>query len=355
MAEIRTDGLEAALAYHAARYPRMEPRDAVKLVYQNEFGGGHLLRDPAGSLEALRAEWAALSRDREPPLLEDVGDGMCRVDLAALEEGELEDLERDFVSSAARHAGDQGRFLEKLEILRALAGEGMFSFSRAELERYLQEHISAGCPAVSHSAGYRTAYRPAYRVVARRFSRLALIGEIRALLETRPRVLVALDGRCASGKTTWAAQLQARYGWQVVHMDHFFLRPEQRTPERYAEPGGNVDRERVWEEVLRPLREGRAAVYRPFDCAREVLGEPVRAEPGPVTVVEGAYACHPALWDSYDLHVCMTVGPEEQLRRIAARNGTEGAERFRARWIPLEERYLSALRVEERCTFLLDG
>ncbi len=355
MVRIQTGGLEAALAAHAVRYPRMEPRDAVKLVYQNEFGGGHLVSDPAENSARLRAEWAAIPHAPGSPLLEDLGDGMCRVNLAALEEDELGDLERDFLSSARRHTGDRGRFLAKLDLLRKLAGKGALPFSQAALEDFLSDYVNSGCPVLSHSAGYRAACRPAYRVVERRFSRMALIGAVRTLLETRPRVLIALDGRCASGKTSWAARLQARYGWQVAHMDHFFLRPEQRTPERYAQPGGNVDWERFLEEVLRPLREDRPAVYRPFDCARGALGKPVRLEPGPVTVIEGAYACHSALWDYYDLRACMTVGPEEQLRRVAARNGQAAAERFREKWIPLEEQYLSALRVEERCGFLLEG
>lgn len=355
MEEKPSGDLAEALAVHAARYPRMEPRDAVKLVYQNEFGGGHLISDPAGNLARLRAEWSALPHAPGSPLLEDLGDGMARVNLAALEEDELEDLERDFLSSARRHTGDRGRFPAKLDLLRELAGKGALPFSQAALEDFLADYVNSGCPALSHSEGYRAACRPAYRVVERRFSRMALVGAVRALLETRPRVLIALDGRCASGKTSWAARLQARYGWRAAHMDDFFLRPEQRTPERYAQPGGNVDWERFREEVLRPLREGRPAVYRPFDCARGALGEPVRLEPGPVTVIEGAYACHPALWEYYDLRACMTVEPEEQLRRLAARNGPEGAERFREEWIPLEERYLSALRVEERCGFLLEG
>lgn len=46
--------LETILRDHASRYPRMEPTDAVKLVYQNEFGGGHLIRNPESCLEALR-------------------------------------------------------------------------------------------------------------------------------------------------------------------------------------------------------------------------------------------------------------------------------------------------------------
>ena len=48
--------LRSILLAHVRRYPAMAPQDGVKLVYQNEFGGGHLVADPAQSLERLRAE-----------------------------------------------------------------------------------------------------------------------------------------------------------------------------------------------------------------------------------------------------------------------------------------------------------
>ena len=35
--------LKQILQEHAKRYPLMQPRDVVKLIYQNEFGGGHLI------------------------------------------------------------------------------------------------------------------------------------------------------------------------------------------------------------------------------------------------------------------------------------------------------------------------
>ena len=41
----------------------------------------------------------------------------------------------------------------------------------------------------------------------------------------KPRILVAIDGRCGSGKTTLAAALQEMLQCPVVHMDDFFLRP----------------------------------------------------------------------------------------------------------------------------------
>lgn len=96
----------------------------------------------------------------------------------------------------------------------------------------------------------------------------ALLLRIRALAAALPRVLVAIDGRCAAGKTTLAASLQAQLACNVFHMDDFFLRPEQRTPERLRQPGGNVDFERFLTEVLRPLRDGAPVTYRPYDCER---------------------------------------------------------------------------------------
>ena len=176
----------------------------------------------------------------------------------------------------------------------------------------------------------------------------ALLRRLRALAAAQPRVLVAIDGRCAAGKTTLAASLQAQLACNVFHMDDFFLRPEQRTPERLRQPGGNVDFERFLTEVLRPLRDGAPVTYRPYDCRTQQLCAPVHAEARPVNLIEGSYACHPALWDLYDLHVFLSVGPEEQHRRIAARNGEKMLPMFTNVWIPMEETYFARFQVAER-------
>ena len=82
--------------------------------------------------------------------------------------------------------------------------------------------------------------------------------KIDELLTQKDMVVVAIDGKCTSGKTTLASKLAQIYDCNVFHMDDFFLRPEQRTPERFAEIGGNVDYERFREEVLLPLKSGKA-------------------------------------------------------------------------------------------------
>ena len=183
-----------------------------------------------------------------------------------------------------------------------------------------------------------------------------LLARIDRLMAERERVLVAIDGGSASGKTTLGALLQSIYACPVFHMDDFFLRPEQRTPERFSEPGGNVDRERFLSEVLLPLREGKAVDYRRFDCKTFTIASPRRIEPGRLNIIEGAYAMHPDLAPYYDLTVFLAVSAEKQRERILKRNAPAQAELFFDRWIPFEQRYFAALNVPERCdlTIILD-
>lgn len=162
-------------------------------------------------------------------------------------------------------------------------------------------------------------------------------------------ILAAIDGRCAAGKTTLAARLEKEFGCNVIHMDYFFLRPGQRTVQRMQEAGGNIDYERFREEVMLPLKRREKFSYRRFDCHKMEFAYEIAIEPKEITVVEGSYSCHPALWDFYDIHIFLDVNADEQLRRISRRNGVEAVSQFRERWIPLEEKYFAAYQIRERC------
>ena len=169
------DTLGDVLQKHLTRYPLMEPTDVVKLLYQNEFGGGHLISDPARSLAYLRQEWESLpgekSNQEDMPLLEDIGGGLCRLHLAPAKAGGLytpEQINDWFVRSSAAHRGSQDRFLATLDWLEEKAEIFPFRFSKEALQTYLAAYREAGCPLVSHSETYRRAYRPAYRVVLQR-------------------------------------------------------------------------------------------------------------------------------------------------------------------------------------------
>lgn len=166
-------------------------------------------------------------------------------------------------------------------------------------------------------------------------------------------LLIALDGRCAAGKTTLANRLAEQYGWGVIHLDDFFLQPAQRTSQRLAEPGGNLDRERLISEVLLPLTRHRPGVYRVFDCRTMGFAAVPRPLPAaPVVLLEGSYACHPGLRPLCGLHVFLTVDPGEQLRRLTARNPAR-LQDFRTRWIPMEEQYFRYFHIPETCDLTL--
>ena len=157
--------LKVILITHANRYPLMQPQDAVKLIYQNEFGGGHLIRDEEACLNYLRREYADLEKDPSAQLYEEIGNGIVRVNLAAVKPEDLEQLGRDFIRSAAEHIGTMDSFLQKLDVLRKLTLEDTFSFDSQKLENYLFEYGNQNYPIVSHSEAYREEYRPAYRII----------------------------------------------------------------------------------------------------------------------------------------------------------------------------------------------
>ena len=172
------------------------------------------------------------------------------------------------------------------------------------------------------------------------------------LLACRDTVLVAIDGKCTSGKTTLAGQLEQVYDCNVIHMDDFFLRPEQRTPERYAQVGGNVDYERFREEILLPLLSGAEFSYRPFACKTFTLSDPVSVPAKKLTVIEGSYSMHPYFGDPYDLRIMLTVDPETQHKRVLERP-VFLQEQFFTRWIPMENQYLDVFRISEKADLIL--
>ncbi len=183
---------------------------------------------------------------------------------------------------------------------------------------------------------------------------LEYIEAYEAVPEGRP-LIVALDGRCASGKTSVSAELQEARGYCIFHMDDFYLRPEQRTPDRFSVPGANVDHERFLSEILIPLKNGAGRIiYRAYDCRSGSFREPAAIVPGSVVLIEGSYSCHPSLRDYYDLHFFLTVSKAEQEKRIFLRNGSKGLDVFKTRWIPLEEEYFEAYRVPEQCDLLIE-
>ncbi len=174
-------------------------------------------------------------------------------------------------------------------------------------------------------------------------------------MKSHSPLVVAIDGGAASGKTTLAAALADRFHGAVIHMDDFFLRPEQRTEERLREIGGNLDRERLLREVIPYLHAGKAFSYRRFDCASMTLGETVAVSAAPLIVAEGSYSHHPALREAWDLTVFLDVDEQTRKARILLRNGEEKLRVFCEKWIPMENRYFEGFDIKKLADIIVRG
>lgn len=332
---------------HAARYPAMLPQDYVKLAYQSEFGPEHMVSDLTEALEGLATEARLGLPARAPWRTEDIGSGLCRYFLDQSCTDAFPLLARCFAATAHRHQGTSEGLQAKLDLLASLSIPGMAD--------YLAQYRASGCPSLHHSDAYRTAYAPHYRVLSRDFvNYMVLLTALMPLVRSGHPAIIAIDGRCGSGKTGLAQLISDLFPCNVFHMDDFFLPFPLRTPERLSTPGGNVDDQRMREEVLTPLTHGKPVTLRSFDCHTGALRAPLEVPYRPLNLVEGSYAHHPALRDCYDLTVFLTCSQEEQRRRLLVREGEAGLEPFLTRWIPMEERYFEALHIEQDSDLSVD-
>ena len=340
----------ALLTEHYKRYPQMQISDIFKFIFQSSFGCEHMVASEELAINNIKREYAEMITERAL-LVEKLDGDYSRVDLSYLDKGlSAEALGKLFCLSANIERDGAEKLAKKLMAARSLVSEGVLPFALEDFEKELSRWSSDGYPAVHHSDSFRKAYKPAYRVIANKYTVfLPLFAEIDKRLAVG-EVVLAIDGGSASGKTTLSKLLENIYDCNVFHMDDFFLRPEQRSAERLLEVGGNVDRERFFEEVLLPTSRRETVSYRRFDCSTQALLEPKTVEPKRLTVVEGAYSMHKELAPYFDLSVFLDISEDHQKERVLERNGAALAKRFFEEWIPLENIYFSNTDIRSRCT-----
>lgn len=380
----------------------MRSTDLLKLIHQNVFGSGHLAPSPEIVRERLSDEF--ISCNKTEPFVETLGEcsrvyigsavPASAADSAAADGSGsrgiinkiagfenrpadarlLEVIARLFILTADRfpadytHADETSRAMldDCINMAREVVRDGCFGFGIDEFDSAAAEFAAAGYPAQSHSDIYRNAYLPAYRVVDSYFARLIpCLYEISRLLDEKAgQVRVVIDGRAASGKTT-AAELIAGYfsgaylhefpdarsfTTDIIHADDFFLPPSLRTPERLNETGGNLHRERFYDEIIANLDSPDGFSYRVFDCSKmDYAPEPRKVKPCRLLIFEGAYSLHPGFGDYYDLAIFSDISPDEQRRRILSRNGERMHKRFEQEWIPMEEKYFDGFDIRQKC------
>jgi uridine kinase len=338
---------------HCEKYPGLTLQDLFKFLYQSAFGCEHLLGHRGDVVEYLEAEYKSGGK-RSKNEVEPLDGDYSRVHLGVMRDGLSKETFGTLFFLSAKHEKNAAASLrEKLEITWEMILEGALPFSEIEFNAAAKIWRKRGFPPLHHSEKFRSLYRPAYRLISNKFVPfLPLFTAIDKALAAG-EVTLAIEGGAASGKSTLAELLCRVYGCTVIHVDDYFLRPEQRTPERLSEIGGNFDRERFIDEVAHPLSRGEDMYVRKSNCGTMTLGEPTEVKRTRLTVVEGVYSMHPELEQIYNLSVFLDVPADVQTERIANRNSPEMARRFFEEWIPKENAYFDKMNVKNRCTLVL--
>ena len=339
---------ERIVRQHAARYPAMQPQDFGKLAYQSEFGPAHLAQTVDKLTALLLREWEALPADAPVLPPEPIGNGLCRLYLDPHADASLAAplLAKLMHRTMQEHHGTADGLRRRIAVLQSLHLPGM--------EEWLIEWERQGFPPVHHSEAYRAACRPHYRLL-----RVDLAGYFPALLSAaaliqggHPAVL-AIDGRCGSGKSSLAQLLHELFGCNVLHMDDFYLPFAERASNWTDQPAGNMNLSRFRNEVLTPAAAGQPIPYRAYSCRQGQYRDTALLSPTPLTVVEGSYSHHPALADAYQCKVFLTCPDAVQARRLQAREGTHYTA-FVDCWIPMEELYFHACGVPSSDTMVIN-
>jgi uridine kinase len=172
-------------------------------------------------------------------------------------------------------------------------------------------------------------------------------------------VLVAVDGKGAAGKSTFARALEAVADGQVlvVEMDDFFRPSAERPVGMAAEKpvGADFDWQRLGTQVLTPLRAGRPARYQRYDWGSDRLAEWHEVAEGGVVVVEGVTSARRELRSLYDAVIWVDAGVETRLRRGLERDGHLARSRWVDDWMPAEDRYASEHQTAEAAWLRVSG
>jgi uridine kinase len=330
----------------------MQIEDFYKLIFQNEFAGGHLIADENNSLYHLTNEFNRIKNQKSlERIFEDIGNGLVRLYLSSLSLSEINisTINRFFVTTANSHQGSIENFEGKMKIFLECCKNKTLPFDYKKAEKFINNRKNEGYIHISHSKDYRENYRPAYRVVKNEFEKyFEIFLKIDILTKIKNNITIAIDGPSSAGKSTLAALIEKVNDCNIFHMDHFFLTPDLRTKERLTETGGNIDYDRFYEEVIKGINSQKEFSYNIYDCSELIFIDKVRVQPKRINIIEGVYSMHPKFINIYDLKIFLEIDTECQSNRILKRNGKELHKRFINEWIPMENRYFTQMQIKEK-------
>jgi hypothetical protein len=159
---------KALFTLHYEKYPKAQPRDFYKLIYQSVFGVGHIISDSAKDYLIEEAHRVDLSEYPNRLLVESISsDGsMVRVYLRPFMRRKLS-LDRLFwvMQRSVKRESDAEKFMDLWQVLIEMVESGEIPLNHDEFDEITKTIESEGLKPMHHTEPYRDAYYPAYRVV----------------------------------------------------------------------------------------------------------------------------------------------------------------------------------------------
>lgn len=326
-------------------------QDAIKLIYQNEFQAEHLINNRANVVNSLKQE-IENNHLNSHFFIENIGNDTVRFHLANCDEKIQTLISHFFMLHLDDKVKSNESFYQKCNELIELTEKNSNFLKDEPIKEFISDYFTNGIRAIHHSEDFRTHNIVHYRVMPRKNAVMLMIC-LNALekVAKNGQCIIAIDGRCGSGKTTIADILQQSLDSDLIHMDDFFLQGYQRTPQRAKMIGGNFDYERFIEEIITPLKNQQLGSYQRFDCQEMKLKEIISLKNKPIKIIEGSYSLHPILGQYYDISVSVNIDPDLQSLRILQRNGPKKHKQFIDKWIPKENLYFDTYSIIEKAQF----
>ena len=308
--------------YHLKKYNEMTTQDIVKLLYQNHFGPGHFIKDletvKKYYFEELKQEY-----ENSENLYEHIGNNFVRVNIFPYQKYyNNDDIINMFYKSSFFEINDSNIINNFKDCLKSIPNDGF-------LDKYNYTNVH-------HTLKYNQLYKPHYRVINSSFLTIDMkVKQLQNYINSFNNFTIfALEGKCASGKTTISNLLK---DVTIIDVDDFFLKKELKTKARLDEIGGNIDYE-LYEECVKKIKPNSTITYKIFDCQSQEYKEKTIEIKNNVLLV-GVYSYHPRIRKYVDKLCYLIVNNNDQLNRLRERKMFD---RFINEWVPLENIYFNS-------------
>lgn len=172
-----SDKTRNLLIGYCKKYPKLQPQDLFKFLYQSAFGCEHFVLSYDKVVEKIKSEYERVN-PVDDPVIEELGGNYCRVPLSFINIGVTpEKIGELFFLSARSEKDGLPKLLNDLEIVKDLMFKQLLPFDKHDFEKALTEWLMNGYQPLHHSTIYREEYLPSYRVVAKEYISLLVASE----------------------------------------------------------------------------------------------------------------------------------------------------------------------------------